>query len=133
MDWIEIITLRSTGKIRESLIEELLNPVEGGSESGGLTAVKVYRNAWIDTDVSIHLHWRSTEAKQQGSVLGLTLIKILKEFGLVSHSAWVEEKKYPGNRIIGDRRQSVRMSAEGGAVSTAAGAKVLIAERRNGR
>ncbi len=95
MNWIEIITLRSNGKIDESLIQELLKPVDGGSESDGLTAVKVYRNAWIDTDVSIHLHWKSTEANQQGSILGQALVKILEEFGLVNHSAWVEERKCP--------------------------------------
>ncbi len=95
MNWVEIITLRSNENIHESLIQELLKPVDGGSESDGLKAMKVYRNAWIDTDVSIHLHWRSTEANQQGSVVGLALAKILREFGLVNHSAWVEERKYP--------------------------------------
>jgi hypothetical protein len=93
MNWIEIITLRSSGNIRESIIQELLKPVEEGSANDGLTALKVYRNAWVDTDLSIHLHWRSTEAKQQGSAVGLALAKTLKEFGLLNHSAWIEERK----------------------------------------
>ncbi len=113
MNWIEIITLRSNGNTHESLIQELLKPVDGGSESDGLIAVRVYRNAWIDTDVSIHLHWRSTEAKQQGSTLGLALGKVLEEFGLVNHSAWAEERKYQGNRKTADRRRSIRMAVPG--------------------
>ncbi len=119
MNWIEIVTLRSNVNIQESLIQELLKPAEEGSARDGLTAVKVYRNAWISTDVSIHFHWRSTEAEQQGSVLGQALVKILEEFGLVSHSAWVEERKYPGDRKTADRRRSIRMRVAGGAVGTA--------------
>ncbi len=104
MNWIEIITLRSNKNNHESLIQELLKPVEEGSAKDGLRAVKVYRNAWIDSDMSIHLHWRSTEAKQQGSILGVAFVKILEEFGLVNHSAWVEERKYPGKGKTGRKR-----------------------------
>jgi len=52
----------------------------------------IYRNAWINTDISVHLHWKSTRTEQQGSTVGLRLARALKEFGLVNHSAWVEER-----------------------------------------
>ncbi len=91
MNWIEIITLRSNGNVQESLVRELLKPVPG-DENNGLTTMKVYRNAWINTDLSIHLHWKSIKAEQQGSAMGVRLAQILREFGLVNHSAWVEEK-----------------------------------------
>ena len=93
MKWIEIITLRSNGNVQESLIRELLKPVAKGDESKGLIAMKIYWNARINTDVSIHLQWESTRVEQQGSTMALRLAQTLKEFGLVNHSAWVEERK----------------------------------------
>jgi hypothetical protein len=92
MKWIEIITLRSNGNVQKSLIPELLKPVAEDKERGGLVSMKIYRNPWIDTDMSIHLHWESTRVEQHGSAMGLHLTQILKEFGLVNHSAWVEER-----------------------------------------
>ena len=93
MNWIEIITLRSNGNVQESLIRELLKPVAEDEESNGLIAMKIYRNAWINTDMSVHLHWKSTPAELRGSAMGLRLVQTLKEFGLVNHSIWVEERK----------------------------------------
>ena len=93
MKWIEMITLRSGGDIQDFVINELFKPVTKGYEEVGLTSMKIYRNAWIETDVSVHLHWRSAPAELRGSTMGLRLAQTLKEFGLVNHSAWVEERK----------------------------------------
>lgn len=91
MKWIEIITLRSNGNVRKSLIPEFLKPVAGDKERNGLVSMKIYRNPWIDTDMSIHLRWESTTVEQQGSAIALRLAQTLKEFGLINHSTWVEE------------------------------------------
>ncbi len=96
--WIETITLRSFQEIHDPLITELFKPVVNGGENNGLIAMKIYRNAWINTDVSIHLHWRS-RVEEEGTVMGLALVQVLKEFGLVNHSAWVEEKGGVRNEI----------------------------------
>ncbi len=96
MSWVEIITLRSSGKVQESLISELTKPGAKGDESNGLIAMKVYRNAWISTDLSIHLRWRSEKADPRESPMGLRLSETLREFGLVNHSLWVEEKRERG-------------------------------------
>ena len=92
MKWIEIITLRSRGDIQDSVIDELLKPVANGDEGAGLISMKVYRNAWINADVSVHLHWKSASVEPSESALGLRLAHMFKEFGLISHSAWVENK-----------------------------------------
>jgi len=91
MNWVEIIRLRSNGNVQESLIQELLKPVTQDKERKGLILMKIYRNAWVDTDMSVYLHWESTRVEQQGSAVGLRLAQTLKEFGLINHSTWVEE------------------------------------------
>jgi hypothetical protein len=93
MNWVEIIALRSNGNIQQSVIQELLKLGADGDERNGLTGMKIYRNAWINTDISIHLHWKSTPTELRGSAMGLRLLYTLKEFGLVNHSIWVEERK----------------------------------------
>ncbi len=92
MNWIEIITLRSSENIQDSLIRELLGPATNGNQSQGLLSMKIYRNMSINTDLSVHLCWKSATAGQQGSDIGLRLAHTLKEFGLVNHSAWAENK-----------------------------------------
>ncbi len=106
MNWIEVITLRSREYVRDALISELLGPATQCPENGCLMSMTIYRNAWIDTDVSVHLRWKSISPEQQGSDIGQRLAQSLKEFGLVNHSAWVEEKRRrPGDgaSLIGRR------------------------------
>jgi hypothetical protein len=98
MDWIEIITLRSLENLHGSLIPELLKPMANGDENNDLIDMKIYRNAWINTDLSIHLHWRLTKAEPRETPMGLALMQSIQKFGLVNHSVWVEEKN--GMRII---------------------------------
>ncbi|MFO7461739.1 MAG: hypothetical protein R6X07_14060 [Desulfatiglandales bacterium] len=89
MKWIEIIRLRSSGKVPE--------PLEGflwglkKEASPGLTRARIYRHANWQTDWALHLHCDSEEPEKNGSALGLHVAQALKEFGLVDHSIWIEE------------------------------------------
>lgn len=91
MKWLEVIKLRSAGG-SSGLLEELLLPIFRSNQSG-LLEMKTYRHVALETDVSVHLHWNSEMPEPNGSALGLCLAQALKEFGLIDHSVWVEEKK----------------------------------------
>ena len=88
--WLEVIKLRSAGK-DSGLLEEFLMSKDKFDESR-LVEMKTYHHAALGSDLSIHLHWESEQPEQNGSSLGLHLAQALKEFGLVDHSIWVEEK-----------------------------------------
>ena len=91
MKWLEVIKLRSAaGSL--GLPEELLLSISGSNQRG-LVEMETYRHAALETDLSVHLHWDSEIPEPSGSALGLRLAQALKEFGLVDHSIWVEEKK----------------------------------------
>jgi hypothetical protein len=90
MEWLEVIKLRSAGKGSGSL-EESLGSIYRLSQNG-LVEIKTYRHAVLGSDWSIHLRWESERPEQNGSSLGLNLAQALKEFGLVDHSIWIEEK-----------------------------------------
>jgi len=91
MKWLEVIKLRSAGK-DSRLLEELLLSIDRFNQSG-LVEMKTFQHAALESDWSIHLHWESERPQQNGSALGLRLAQAFKEFGLVDHSIWMEEKK----------------------------------------
>ena len=90
MKWMEVIKLRVAEKTPELVEQEIENLIKDFGNNGIMKNVKLYRNAVINNDLSVHLHWESGKAEPQGSATGLCLVHVLKEFGLVSHSIWVE-------------------------------------------
>jgi hypothetical protein len=92
MKWIEIISLRCPGNIDTRFIDELL---KGVSESDSvmpnhLIEIKVFHHSVVETDLSIHIYWKSEPGSQNKSPLGLRISSALKPLGLLNHSVWVE-------------------------------------------
>jgi hypothetical protein len=101
MDCLEVIKLRSTerpsGPLREFLasITKVRQP--------GVLKISIYRHAALETDFSVHIHWRTGRQDEKGSPLALRLIQALKEFGLIDRSLWIKEKYF---EIARERRDS---------------------------
>ncbi len=94
MKWVEIITLRSPGKINRELVDELL---KGLNESDAATdtpnhliEITIYHHSVVETDVSIYIFWESEKETQDKSPIGLRFSSALKPMGLLNHSVWVE-------------------------------------------
>ncbi len=115
MKWVEIITLRSPSKIDGRFIDELL---KGVSESDSptdtpthLVGIRIYYHPVVETDLSIHISWKSESGRQDRSPLGLRFADALKNLGLLNHSVWVETaalefsgRGYEGSKeVSGDR------------------------------
>jgi hypothetical protein len=92
MKCVEIITLRSSGNINGRLVDELLKGVsESDSDMpNGLIEITIYRHSVVETDLSIHIYWKSELGSQDKSPLGLRLSCALRPLGLLNHSLWVE-------------------------------------------
>ncbi|MFZ5572659.1 MAG: hypothetical protein ACOZF0_19855 [Thermodesulfobacteriota bacterium] len=90
MKWLEIITLRSLVKANRQLVDELLRQVFQQKESGLADSISVYHHPTIETDLSIHIHWKTEERLPSNSPLGQQLSHALKDLGLLSYSIWVE-------------------------------------------
>ena len=94
MKWVEIISLRCAGNIDTRFIDELLKEV---SESDlptdtpmDLIEIKVFHHSVVETDLSIHIYWKSEPGSQDKSPLGLRISSGLGPLGLLNHSVWVE-------------------------------------------
>ena len=88
---LEIIELRSVIKNRDQviiLIEDLLE----NEFSKPNMEIKIYTHSKFITDYSIHLNYEVEEDLNQESYLGHELSAYLREYGLVSHNIWTEEK-----------------------------------------
>ncbi len=101
MKWVEIISLRCPGNIDTRLIDELLKGVsECDSPTNTLShllEIRIYRHSVVETDLSIHICWKSEAKSQDKSPLGQRFASALKPLGLLNHSVWVERsaRKFP--------------------------------------
>lgn len=93
MKFLEIIKFRTTRTDREYIKSQLLNHMVRHEESNSEISVKIYTRDLIDSDFLIQLQYDSDTSGNSGSQLGLCLASALKEFGIVSHSVWIEIQK----------------------------------------
>ena len=85
MKRIEIIRIRLVETQRERLafIYDLVGDLDQKN-------IILFQHAKVDSDLSIHLNFDGPDAAAAPSKLGTHLVSILKEFGLVNHSIWIE-------------------------------------------
>jgi hypothetical protein len=90
MKWIEIIRLRALDHLRQTAVMELLRQLKTEMSVADVTFT-LYHHATVETDVSIHLAWHSDIPEQDKSDLGAKLAYLLREFGFVDYSVWIEK------------------------------------------
>jgi len=95
MCWVEIIGVRLSPTPKNELVRKIFSDfhqtIAAGAEEK--VAAIVYRNAFVETDLTIHLY-RNTGNRLPGKTrLGLALAEFLRDFGLVDHMIWIKEEK----------------------------------------
>jgi hypothetical protein len=89
MSRLEIIHLRTAGKMSEFLAQQIREAI--GPEADGTGVLTIYRRDRLDTDVAVHItSHESGETKVGPSALGLHLASALSAYGLVEHTLWEE-------------------------------------------
>lgn len=97
MQWMEIINIRTTEQGLENLVRDFIRPVTEKADDEGLSQIKIYYHALLKTDLSIHIYWDLNQSDQYKTTLGLRLMGILENFGLVYHSVWMAAGIYAVN------------------------------------
>ena len=67
MQWMEEIKLRIAEKNPELVEEEIEKLITDLGNNGSMKDIKLYHNAVVDNDMSVHLHWETGNAEPQGS------------------------------------------------------------------
>jgi hypothetical protein len=86
---LEIIHLRLAGNAPESLIHDIRKSIFAGSETD---TVQLYFHETIPTDLSVHIRTETQTKDTHTSDLGLRLAAVLREYGLVQHTLWIEDQ-----------------------------------------
>ncbi len=90
MRWVEIISLRSTGADLDSLVEQINESFINTVHADSPIQIRLYRNPLLDTDLSIHVHLRTDDARPPTNETGQRLAMALEDHGLVDRSQWLE-------------------------------------------
>jgi len=90
MQWMEEIKLRIAGEDPGLVEGKIMKLIRDIGNNGSMKEIKLYHSALVDNDMSVQLHWETAKTEPQGSAMGLCLVHVLREFGLISHSVWVE-------------------------------------------
>ena len=92
MKWTEIITLRTSETPVKEVVADILKSVGANSSMGKPAKLKLFSHATVESDLSSHIQWEATSMDRGKSLLGFELVDMLREFGLVNHSVWIEEE-----------------------------------------
>lgn len=91
MKCLEIITLRSATSREKMTIRDLVKKMGAVDAKEPASGLVLYRNAPVENDISVHIQREVTNGYPEKSPMGLQLARLFSEYGLVSHSIWIEE------------------------------------------
>lgn len=92
MKWLEIIELRLSVSNSEPVMRELEALVNEMNRKNKNDSVRLYTNAIVKTDFSIHIMHESEKIDKSGSCQGISIAENLKEFALVNHNLWIQSE-----------------------------------------
>jgi len=87
MKTLEVIHLRMVGDDLVKLTEVVQGTVADAADAPD---VRIYRHARVEGDLLIHLHRYGKDGSDEPSTLGLRLASLLRIYGMVGHSVWVQ-------------------------------------------
>lgn len=93
MKYLEIIELRTSDMDSKNLGKILVRFMDDLNKEYENCRVQLYRHLTVKTDWSFHVRIQTGINTTFPSQLGLRIASTLKEFGLVHHSIWSEEKR----------------------------------------
>ena len=90
MKWIEFIKVQTSIDQDQLFEQDLKNLIKSIPRKNGLDKVIVVRHGSIVGDYALFLFWKTRDVDQTGSGIGLNVAQILKKYGLVNHSVWLD-------------------------------------------
>ena len=90
MAWMELIKARTVTP-HSNLLDDLLAGVQHEAAMlAGLLVARIYSNLRYPAEVCVALLWDSESANQDGSRLGLSILREFEKLGPADHSIWQE-------------------------------------------
>jgi len=83
--------VRATDNQHKPAVKKLVNQLIQNKGSNGITAATLYRNAFVETDLGIHIQWEVDGVEPSKSDQGIELAAALEGFGRIHHTIWVAD------------------------------------------
>ncbi|MBU2644827.1 hypothetical protein KKI24_08985 [bacterium] len=90
MNWIEQIVLRSSCNTLKELDLNGFFALVNQDQISRPNRINVYRHGHLETDICILLFWETERSRTAASSVAQYLSRYLKDYGLVTHSWWIE-------------------------------------------
>jgi hypothetical protein len=91
MKWIELIVVRATDNRHKPTVRQLVDQLIQNKGPQGIKGATLYYNAFVETDLGIHIQWEVDGAVPAKSDRGIELAAALEGFGRIHHTIWVAE------------------------------------------
>ena len=91
MKWIELIVVRATDNQHKPVVKRLVNQLIQKKGPKGITTTTLYHNAFVESDLGIHIQWEVDGVEPAKSDPGIELAAALEGFGRIHHTIWVAD------------------------------------------
>ncbi|MBU2510047.1 hypothetical protein KJ966_01875 [bacterium] len=91
MIWLEIISCRSVDSKKRKAAKKILEDLREKRVLTAKTEVTLCHHAVLNSDLALIINHNDACIESRGSEVGKLVATILEEYGLVSHSVWIEE------------------------------------------
>lgn len=95
MKWLEIIHLRTAEQDTNRLMPYLKQLINDTMKEGICQDIKMYKRAFLKTDICFHLSHDTDQVENSGSPVGQRLAMALEAFGMVSSTIWIVRDDIP--------------------------------------
>ena len=92
MKWIELIVVRATDNRHKPTVRQLVDQLIQNKGPQGIKGTTLYHNAFVETDLGIHIQWEVDGAVPTKSDRGIELAAALECFGRIHHTIWVADE-----------------------------------------
>lgn len=90
MIWLEIISVRTASYEETQAALDVCQNIRPQGSARRPMEVRVYSSASYETDLSVHIRWKSDWRRLGKTPFGLELSSALSNLGLVNHTFWME-------------------------------------------
>jgi len=91
LNCLEVISVRIAQEHEFDDALRLCTEVSLPVEPGRFMGMSVYRSNGYGSDLIVNIHWAFDSSGQKKSLLGLQLARGLSNYGIVSHTMWIDQ------------------------------------------
>lgn len=91
---LEVLRVRVTEGSRQGILDELQADREMMKRRQGVERVELLLNESIESDLAVHLYWKTEALQSEKSELAEEIMGGLRDRGILHHTIWIQGVNY---------------------------------------